>query len=111
MIWYNRAMKKIFIIMSIVLAFAGCRRTDVRDFTVSMPELTPADAPAIQAALAQYAGVDQKSVKFDFAARTLKLKYDSMQIAKKNIEMSIAERGLTANDVTPESVGAKRIAR
>ena len=31
-----------------------------------------------------------------------------MQIAKKNIEMAIAQAGFTANGVTPESIGAKR---
>jgi hypothetical protein len=31
-----------------------------------------------------------------------------MQIAKKNIEMAIAKIGLTANGVTPESIGAVR---
>ena len=65
------------------------------------------DAQAIAAALAQYAGVDKASLKFDPAAKTLSLRYDSMQLAKKNIEISIAQAGFTANGVTPESVGAR----
>ena len=50
------------------------------------------------------------SVQFDTADpanQCVRLKYDSMQIAKKNIEMAIAKAGYTANGVTPESVGAK----
>ena len=47
-----------------------------------------------------------KTIKFDAAARRLTLRYDSMQIAKKNIEMAIAGAGFTANGVTPESIGA-----
>ena len=90
-----------------LLAAAGCRRTDVRDFTVSIPEMTPTDAPAIAGALSQYAGIDKASLKFDTAAKTLSLRYDSMQLAKKNIELSIAQAGFTANGVTPASVGAK----
>ncbi len=90
-----------------LLAAAGCRRTDVRDFTVSIPEMTPADAPAIAGALSQYAGVEKASLKFDQSAKTLTLRYDSMQLAKKNIELSIAKAGFTANGVTPASVGAK----
>ena len=39
--------------------------------------------------------------------KTLTLRYDSMQLAKKNIEISIAQAGFTANGVTPESVGAQ----
>ena len=97
-----------------VLAFAlavvfagGCRRTDVREFSVSIPDLTAEDAPAISAALMPYAGVDHASLKFNLETKTLKLRYDSMQLAKKNIEISIAQAGFAANGVTPESVGAQ----
>ena len=87
------------------LAATGCRRQDVRQFTIEIPEMTEADRPAIEASLAMYAGVDKPSMRFDFAARTLSLSYDSMQIAKKNIEMAIAGAGFTANGVTPRSIG------
>jgi len=33
------------------------------------------------------------------------LRYDSMQLAKKNIEMAIAKAGFEANGVKPESIG------
>jgi hypothetical protein len=46
-------------------------------------------------------------MKFDFKAKTLVLKYDSMQLAKKNIELAIAKAGLEANGVTPASVGVR----
>ena len=90
-----------------LLALVGCRRTDVREFTVSIPGMTAADAPAISAALAPYAGIERSSLKFDPQAKTLTLRYDSMQLAKKNIELSLAKAGFTANGVTPESVGVK----
>lgn len=93
---------------AVCLAAAGCRRTDVRDFSVSVPSMTQEDIPAISAALGAYAGINQSSVKFDVKTRTVKMKYDSMQLAKKNIEMAIAKTGLEANGVTPESIGAKR---
>ena len=99
-------MKQAIVLLAL-LAVVGCRRTDERDFTVSIPEMTAEDAPAISAALAQYGGIDRSSMKFDPAAKTLVLRYDSMQLAKKNIELSIAKAGFTANGVTPESVGAK----
>ena len=89
-------------------ALAGCRRTDVRDFAIETPEATQADMAAIAAALAPYGGVDKSSIAFDASARRVTLKYDSMQIAKKNIEMAIAQAGFTANGVTPESIGTKR---
>lgn len=100
-------MKKILLIASIALVLAGCRRTDVRDFTIDIPKATQADLPALVAALAPYGGVQKETLSFDAAGHKLTLKYDSMQIAKKNIEMAIAKAGFTANGVTPESVGAK----
>ena len=87
---------------------AGCRRTDVRDFEVSIPKMTAESEPAIRQALAGFAGVERPSLKFDQQAKKLTLRYDSMQLAKKNIEMAIAKAGFEANGVTPESVGTKK---
>ena len=70
--------------------------------------MTEADQAAITGALAMYGGVVKSSYSFDHAAHTLKLKYDSMQVAKKNLELAIAKAGFAANGVTPESVGAKQ---
>ena len=187
-------MKCVLLVATVVLALAGCRRTDVRDFAIEMPEATQADLPAIVEALLAFDGVRQpnqteemrktffesdrlgqearyyqgvvqklqaqaeglmahgrtidspevreivrqaqsaqKSGRdaqkrseilyrnardlllkklteecFDVAAHRLTLKYDSMKVAKKNIEMAIAKAGFAANGVTPESVGAER---
>lgn len=105
-------MKKVFILLSVALisgiVVTGCRRADVRDFTVNVPSMTQEDVSAIQSALSVYGGIDHVSVRFDMKSRTVKMKYDSMQLAKKNIEMAIAKIGLEANGVTPESVGVKR---
>ena len=93
------------LVCAVLVCAAGCRRMDERVFTVSIPSLTERHAPAIAAALKGYAGIDPASLSFDYAAKTLTLRYDSMQLAKKNIEHSIARAGFAANDVTPESVG------
>ena len=91
-----------------VCLVAGCRRTDERDFEVSIPKMTAESEPAIRQSLAGFAGVEKTSLKFDQKAKKLTLRYDSMQLAKKNIEMAIAKAGFEANGVTPESVGTKR---
>jgi len=83
----------------------GCRRTDVRDFEVSIPALTAENESAIRQSLSGFGGVEKSSLKFDHQAKKLALRYDSMQLAKKNIEMAIAKAGYAANGVTPESVG------
>lgn len=88
-----------------VLSGTGCRRTDVREFEVSIPALTAENETAVRQALARFGGVDKASMKFDLKGKKLVLKYDSMQLAKKNIELAIAKAGLEANGVTPASVG------
>ena len=85
----------------------GCRRTDVREFEVNIPSLTAEAEPAIRQSLSSFAGVEKASLRFDHQAKKLTLRYDSMQLAKKNIEMAIAKAGFTANGITPESVGKK----
>jgi hypothetical protein len=101
-------LKVLLVAVVSVIAVAGCRRVDVRDFTVNVPSMTQEDVSMIQSALSVYGGIDHASLKFDVKSRTVKMKYDSMQLAKKNIEMAIAKIGLEANGVTPESVGVKR---
>jgi len=106
-------MSKIILSVFAVLLMAaiGCRRADVREFVVEVPEATAADEAALRQALESYEGIKLRenpdAVKFDAAKHQLTVRYDSMQLAKKNIEISIAEAGFTANGVTPESVGAK----
>lgn len=98
----------IYVFLALVgLVCAGCRRTDVREFAVEVPGMAEKDLPQVMAALGPYGGVEKASIRFDSAAHRITLRYDSMQIAKKNIEMAIAGIGFTANGVTPESIGAK----
>ena len=68
---------------------AGCRREDVRTFTVTMPELKEADKAQVVEALAKYNGVKKDSYVWDMNAKTLTLRYDSMQVAHENIRQAI----------------------
>ena len=97
----------IVVALAVCLA-TSCRRTDVRDFEVSIPKMTAESEPAIRQSLAMFGGVKKSSLKFDQKAKKLTLRYDSMQLAKKNIEMAIAKAGFEANGVTPESVDTKK---
>ena len=62
--------------------------------TVSMPNLTEANKATVVAALSKYAGVRKDSYVWDMQAKTLTLKYDSMQIAQANIRYAIDEKGV-----------------
>ena len=78
----------------LTLTLAGCRRTDVREMTVTMESLTEADKPKIVEALSKYNGIEKDSYRWDMAAKTLTLRFDSMQIAQANIRYAIDEKGV-----------------
>ena len=105
---FGSSVRLVAVIVVAVCLAVGCRRTDVRDFEVSIPAMTAGSESAIRQALAGFSGVEKASLKFDQKAKTLSLRYDSMQLAKKNIEMAIAKAGFEANGVTPESVGKSK---
>lgn len=79
---------------SFLLLTCGCRREDVREMTVSMPGLTEANKAKVVEALAKYNGVQKDSYIWDMNAKTLTLRYDSMQIAQANIRYAIDEKGV-----------------
>ena len=74
--------------------FAGCRRTDVREMTVSLPALEESDKAKVVEALARYNGVEKDSYRWDMAAKTLTLRYDSMQVAQANVRYAIEAKGV-----------------
>ena len=82
------------LIATCVMLLSGCRREDIREMTVSMPGLTEADKPKVVEALAKYNGIDKSSYTWDIAAKTLTLRYDSMQIAQANVRYAIDEKGV-----------------
>ena len=82
------------LLTSCFLLLPGCRREDVREMTVSMPTLTEADKEKVVGALAKYAGVRKDSYVWDMNAKTLTLKYDSMQIAQANVRYAIDGAGV-----------------
>ena len=77
-----------------LLLSSGCRREDVREMTVVMPGLSESNKATVVAALAKYGGVQKDSYKWDMQAKTLTLRYDSMQIAQANIRYAIDEKGV-----------------
>lgn len=83
-----------FAILPLVL-LAGCRREDIRTFTVEIPGLTEANKPKVAEALAKYAGIDKSSYQWDFEKKTLTLSYDSMQLAETNVRHAIAAKGIS----------------
>lgn len=91
-------------IMLLIVCLAGCRKQDVRTAVISVPGMTNAAcAQTIQDAFMRQPGI--KAIRPDFQQRTLTVTYDSMVIARKNIEFTIAGAGFNANDI-PASTNA-----
>jgi len=65
--------------------------------TVTMPGLTEANKATVVDALKKYNGIDKNSYAWDMNAKTLTLRYDSMQIAQANIRYAINEKGVKAD--------------
>ena len=84
----------LFLLAVSLFLVTGCRRTDVREMTVSMPGLVESDKAKVVEALSRYGGIEKGSYKWDMEARTLTLRYDSMQVAQANIRYAIDEKGI-----------------
>lgn len=83
-------------ITAAALAFAavcGCRRADIREFTVDIPGLTAENQPRAAKALARESGIEQDSLVWDLKNKTLTLRYNSLLTAKTNIRMAIESAG------------------
>ena len=102
---YAGRMWGVALVASALLVLGGCRREDIREMTVSLPDLTEANSAKVVDALkvvdpndarrTRYlGGVYEDSFRFDYANRTLTLRYDSMKIAQANIRYAIDEKGL-----------------
>lgn len=89
-----------FVALLGVLGLSGCRLSDVREMTVEAPGMVAEqDAKRIRAVLEALPGIDRERTVFDLAGRRIKVVYDSMVIAHKNIEIAIAEAGYDANSI------------
>ena len=91
------------IAIAALATLCGCRREDIREFTVEMPSLTEADRQKVVDAFTirspgrpprVYEGIFTDSFRFDFDKKTLTMKYDSMKIAQTNIRMLIESKGV-----------------
>lgn len=86
----------------------GCRRTDYRTVIIQTPSVVnEACALRVTEQLKRLHGIKFDSVSFDFEDGTLKLDYNSMVLARKNIEMAITAAGFDANELKadPQAAG------
>ena len=94
-------MKK-FIVLALFLSLSlcGCRIKDERELVVNVPQMkTEQDAAKVRSSLISLKGVDLKTAVFDHQNHKVTVKFDSMVVAHKNIEIAIAEAGFDANEI------------
>jgi len=103
---YDTCMKFIVsFLLLCVMVMSGCRVSDVREYTIRVPAMaSDQDVARIRKALEPLNGVNKEKMVFDVPGRTVKLTYDSMVVAHKNLEIAIAEAGYDANSIP--AVGA-----
>lgn len=90
------------LVMLACLLFSSCRQQDVREVVIKTPGLNnQACAKVIQDAFMRQPGI--VSVRPDFQKREIIVKYNSMVIALKNIEFTIAGAGFDANDTQSQT--------
>ena len=73
----------VLVLFAALAALGGCRREDVREMTVLMPELKEADRAKVAESLAKYQGVLKDSYDWDMSAKTLTLKGGAAQTGGK----------------------------
>lgn len=98
-------MKKLLaftVLLVMIVLFVSCRVQDVRQVVINVPGLkNPACAKVIQDAFMRQPGII--NVSPDFQKREILVKYNSMVIALKNIEYTIAAAGFDANDTKSDT--------
>ena len=95
-----------------VLCFSlsACRKNDMRTIDVSVPQMkNEACAKKIAEAIYRLGGIQRESLQFDLAKRSASLTYDSMVLARKNIEFAIANAGFAANEVPANAEAAAKL--
>ncbi len=98
-------MKRIALAVLVLAAgwaavLCGCRTSDIRTVTISVPDLkNEACQKLIANTFATTDGIFAESVAFDLGKRTVTVRYDSMKLAIKNIEHQIAKLGLSTADI------------
>lgn len=92
--------KALVSLVGVALVFAGCRLTDVRTVVIQTPGVrNEACAERVRQAFTALHMIDLNKVDFNFTTGTVTVRYDSMLLARKNIELAIVQAGFDANEL------------
>lgn len=97
------------LILGLALVTTSCRKDDIRTTDISVPGMTnSACAKIIQDSFTTPQGVMQgiMTIQPDLLKKEVKITYDSMKLARKNLEYTIAAAGFDANEVKAKTNAA-----
>jgi len=81
-----------------LLSLGGCHKQNIQQFIVQTPQMATAeDAEIIVAAAESVNGVLDASA--DLEQRVVVVRYNSLNLAEKNVETAIAKAGYDANSI------------
>lgn len=102
-------MRRLTAVLGLLIGIlSACRQHDLRIVSVKVPGLRGEPcARLIAAAVMNQPGV--REARPDIQTRTVTVTYDSMVIALKNIEYTIARAGFDANSIRADAEAAARL--
>ncbi|MBN2301907.1 MAG: heavy-metal-associated domain-containing protein [Lentisphaerae bacterium] len=102
--------RKYIVLIAVLVAVLSCRQRDVRTVEIRVPAMiNKACVEHVVKAVMAVPGVDKESIEANLEKRTISVKYESLQLAIKNIEFAIAEAGFAANEVPAKEDAAKKL--
>jgi periplasmic mercuric ion binding protein len=100
----------LIICLFLLLIINSCRQSDVRTVEIKVPEMkNKACAQLVANAVGKQSGVQSDKINIDFERRIVIVRYDSLVVARKNIEFAIAETGFQANEVPAKAEAVKAL--
>jgi len=98
----NKTLRLAILVMLVALAAVACRKQDIRVAVIKTPGVkNQACAKIIQDSFMRQPGI--VSVRPDFQKSETTITYNSMVIARKNLEYTIAAAGFDANDIPAQT--------
>jgi len=101
-------MKRIgwLLLLCACASLTSCRQRHIKTVVITVPEMrNEACAVVISNALLRVQGLLTARIEFDLDNRTVTVPYDSLALARKNIEFGIVNAGFATEDVVTTARG------
>ena len=100
------------LLVALLIGVGGCRKADIRSFEIKIPEMVDAShRTLVVRTLENMEGVNKKSISIDKEKRVVRLEYDSMRTAEKNLEIAVVNQGMSANKIPANKSKATSLSR